>query len=140
MSLIERATHQDERTIESDYYPILFEASSGNVEAAIVQRTERFFDYAKKTIGLSALAQEAAEQRGGWSIDIQVTPLGEFGNKPMRMTEELIYYDTLVVAAVIRDYRANGDIAVSFSRHGFSEEQRAAVFGEIDTLEDIIAK
>jgi len=124
------------RTLDAEFYPVIFEAESGNIEAAILQRTERFFARVKQTIGINDLAQEAAE----WPENIDIVPLGNPGEKPMRMIHELWYYDVQAVAAVVQDFREDGSIAVAFSRHSLDNKDMHDVYRELARADSLIAQ
>lgn len=132
----------DGRILDDIYKPMIFEKESGNVEAAIAQRTQSFFARMKKEASINHLAQtaaDAAEDEGdGWTQTIDIIPLGDAGKKPMRIVTELRYYKDTVIAAVIQDFRPDGSIAVAFSQHVLSADQHNAAYGELEQLDDII--
>lgn len=128
------------RESDNTYPPRIFEDGSGNVEAAIIQNTERFFALVKQKTSINYLAERAAEEGGGWSEEVDMIPLEKPGKKPMRMVTQLRYYDEITVASVVQDFLPSGSIAVSFNWHIPSAEQYSAAFGEVEQLDTIITQ
>lgn len=128
------------RELDEEFNPVVFESESDNSIAVIEQLTEDFFEKTKQSIGLSELAVRAAEEAGEWRETITIVPLNQPGKKPVRLVRELWYYEELAVASVVQDFRRNGTIAVSFSRHKLSPEQRDRAFRVVEQLEGIITR
>lgn len=128
------------RELDTTYLPVVFEKDSGNVEAAIAQRTELFFTSVKKTSGLNHLAQHATEEANEWHEDIDIIPLEERGKKPVRLVHALRYYDVITVASVIQDHLVDGSVAVSFTRHIPSNIAHRAAYGEVEMIDGIITR
>ncbi len=128
------------RLLDEVYGPVVFEEGSGNIEATILQRTERFFSRIKREVSINHLANVSAEAAGGWTEEIDIVALGQPGQKPMRLITELRYYEDTVVASVVQDHRDDGSIAVSFNHHVPSNAQRKAMFQGIEPVDTIITQ
>lgn len=128
------------RELDEAYRSVTFEPGSGNIEAAIIQRTELFFARMKREASINYLAEQAAEENGGWSEVVDIIPLGQPGRKPMRLITELRYYDETTIASVIQDHQEDGTIAVSFQRHILTPEQYAVMYDEINAVDTKITQ
>lgn len=133
-------TQKGGRQLDEVYMPVVFECESGNAEEAIMQRTELFFARMKREASINYLAEKAAEENDGWKEVIDIIPLGQLGQKPMRLVTELRYYGKVTVASVIQDFQEDGSIAVSFQRHIPTPKELTVMYGEISVLDTIITR